>query len=339
MSSDEQARDRIIRATNNQSPVEIAALRATDKIQRDIEDILERHEWYYERRKNYHRNIGKPFAKFVTPVYLASAVVALIFKNPARATNLRSKFMRSQLGYDAVFSNSFPIEVWPALATIYKQVDFELSSLAARNTGGERFIAKWRSLIALLVVSKRLSKFDYAVSELTKLAAIPIQPGEVSDAWNIVSETCDEKTRRGKPSSMVVQRCCAAAADLFDLRGFSVVGRHEIPSQPVLRSFPTPQNPKTLGYFTPDFLDSVAALLPAQPWKPGVHAAVAEKLGCPANKVSRAIIQLIADKRCFMQRDGIVYDCDGKVRAIDADRVQFSIEELQAEGRTSPNGK
>jgi hypothetical protein len=45
VSSDAQARDRIIRATNNQTLVEVAALHATDKVQRDIEEILERHNW------------------------------------------------------------------------------------------------------------------------------------------------------------------------------------------------------------------------------------------------------------------------------------------------------
>ena len=61
VSSDAAARDQIIRATNNQNPVEIAALHATDKIQRDIEQILEYGTTgTYQRRKNYYRNIGKP---------------------------------------------------------------------------------------------------------------------------------------------------------------------------------------------------------------------------------------------------------------------------------------
>ena len=45
VSRDEKLRDQIIRATNNQSIVEQAALHATDKIQRDIEQILEKHEF------------------------------------------------------------------------------------------------------------------------------------------------------------------------------------------------------------------------------------------------------------------------------------------------------
>ena len=49
---DAAVRDAIIRATNNQTNVELASLHATDKIQRDIEDVLLRHGLFYERRKN-----------------------------------------------------------------------------------------------------------------------------------------------------------------------------------------------------------------------------------------------------------------------------------------------
>jgi len=65
VSQDDDVRDTIIRATNNQTDVEIASLHATDKIQRDIEEILERSDYYYERRKNFHTNLGNPSSRIV----------------------------------------------------------------------------------------------------------------------------------------------------------------------------------------------------------------------------------------------------------------------------------
>ncbi len=166
VSSDPQARDLIIRATNNQSPVEIAALHATDKIQRDIEAILEQHDWYYERRRNYYRNIGKPQGRFVTPIYIASAAVTLIMRNPKAGTRLRTKFMRSQAAYQRVFSPDVPIGVWPKLVEVYKAIDAALSHLPPPQRRGERFLSTWRPLLSLLIVARRLGTFDYNTSSL-----------------------------------------------------------------------------------------------------------------------------------------------------------------------------
>lgn len=66
VSNNNEIRDEIIRATNNQTTVELAALHATDKIQRDIEEALKLDEFYYERRTNYYKNQGMPLDRIVT---------------------------------------------------------------------------------------------------------------------------------------------------------------------------------------------------------------------------------------------------------------------------------
>lgn len=143
VSSDAMVRDRIIRATNNQNPVELASLHATEKIQRDIEEILERNEWYYERRKNYYRNIGKPASRFVTPLYIAGGFVSLVLKNPAVGARLKQRFMRNPSSYAAVFSSAVPIEVWPAIVGTMKAVEEQLSRIRiVKGESGERFLAQ-----------------------------------------------------------------------------------------------------------------------------------------------------------------------------------------------------
>jgi len=116
VSEDPEIRDSIIRSTNNQSSVELASLTATDKIQRDIETILETRNWYYERRKNYYKNIGKPRERFIEPLFLAVSMVALVRKSPKLASRLKSRFMQDTKSYHAVFSDKLPIEVWHKLA-------------------------------------------------------------------------------------------------------------------------------------------------------------------------------------------------------------------------------
>lgn len=57
--------DDITRSTNNQTEVMSSSLRATDKIQEDIEDILKKEDMYYERRVNYYVNQGISTEKYI----------------------------------------------------------------------------------------------------------------------------------------------------------------------------------------------------------------------------------------------------------------------------------
>ncbi|MBZ5489947.1 MAG: AIPR family protein [Acidobacteriia bacterium] len=49
--------------TNYQNGVEIASLRATDTLQRNIEHFLGDKGWYYDRRKNHYKNQGVQLIK------------------------------------------------------------------------------------------------------------------------------------------------------------------------------------------------------------------------------------------------------------------------------------
>jgi hypothetical protein len=65
-------------------------------------------------------------------------------------------------------------------------------------------------------------------------------------------------------------------------------------------------------------VDQIDALLPAQPWPYGVHLEVADKLEVTANKVQRAMGQLIKSGRRIKQVDGVLYDGAGNVIALES---------------------
>lgn len=327
VSSDDQVRDQIIRATNNQSPVEIAALHATDRIQRDIEDILERGDWFYERRRNYYRNIGKPSGRFVTPIYLASAVVALAFKNPIKATRLKTRFMRTQSSYDAVFSQRFPLQVWPKLVEIFKRVDAGLVRMASRPSVGERFVATWRPLISLMIVARAYGTFSYSPARIADLVLPDDLEAQVEEIWGIIASIRRDNDK-SKPSPQLVQDLCRHMEQRFGILGRAEVGKRQIPSATAHQIYEQQPLPE-------EFLSAVDMLLPAQPWAPAVHLEVASKLNCKASKASRAIQQLISDGRRLVQRDGVVYSREGLVVAVDPSRVPQTIEELNAPGDES----
>lgn len=127
------SRDRVIKATNSQTAISPASLRATDKIQRDIEQYLRPFGLFYDRRKNSHKNEGKPLDKIVSIPAMAQALMAVVLQKPGTARARPSSLLKKDEDYEKVFSVNFPIEVFRAsielsrLAEAYLRTDESLS--------------------------------------------------------------------------------------------------------------------------------------------------------------------------------------------------------------------
>jgi hypothetical protein len=125
-----ESRDRVIKATNSQTPISPASLRATDKIQRDIEQYLRSFGLFYDRRKNSHKNEGKPLDKIVGIPSMAQALMAVVLQKPGTARARPSSLLKKDEDYEKVFSVDFPIEVFRASIELSRLVEAHL-----RNDG------------------------------------------------------------------------------------------------------------------------------------------------------------------------------------------------------------
>ena len=188
VSDDPAVRDKIIRATNNQSSVELASLTATDKIQRDIEAILEANDWFYERRRNYYKNIGKPTERFVLPLFLAVSMVALVRKSPQLSARLKGRFMQDPKSYEAVFTEHLPIVVWPKLVTLMKLVDLVISGKVPPQKVGPRIVAGWRGATALCAVAEIFTSFEYSVQDLVDLDEKLLVPERIAEIFEFLTK-------------------------------------------------------------------------------------------------------------------------------------------------------
>lgn len=306
VSTDESVRDAIIRATNNQTSVEYASLHATDKIQRDIEDVLFRNGLFYERRKNYYVNLGHSPKDIVTPLYIAAGYVGLVLKDLHNAPVLRSKFMRSPDAYEEVFSEKAPIEVWPQIATILKKTDAVLEELRPRGSGTERFLKNWRYIVSFSAISLLLGKLDFSSEDLVSFDTNSLTNKKIEDMWYWLNTNFESKPKSGKwvSRSNVLALCKKLELD------YKVTG---------LRAFEA--NLSGQSILTEDFINKVKALLPPQPWKPGIHKSICDKLKCNNSMYSAAVDALVEDGYFYHQKDGILYDREGNVFSYDKDRV------------------
>lgn len=326
VSKNAQHRDRIIQATNNQNVVETAGLRASDKVQRDIEEYLEQHGWYYERRRNYYKNIGKPQDRFVTPMFLAAGFVSLVMKNPAHGSKLRAKFMRTDASYQMVFSDRHPIQVWLAIAEIVKRVEAGLNKLRPLGGGSERFLASWRNLIAFLLVSRLAGRFSFTTADLITFDFAQVTPALVADIWDLANAQLG-RVYKGSAAkkTQFTAACCMRAADDYGVKDVDVVGKRVVPttqnSEKVKKRKQRREEKLLQRKVADEIIDRVDAMLPPQPWKPGIHHEIAARLSLDPKDVSVAIGQLIISRRRNCQRDGVVYGIDGSIIAVDHDRT------------------
>lgn len=321
VSKDEEIRDAIIRATNNQTDVEISSLHATDKIQRDIEDVLLRNGLFYERRKNFYANQGHPPADLVTPLYAAAGYVALVMKLPHKAASLRSKFMRSESSYETVFSDNVPLDVWPKLVHILKRVDVELELL--RPKGTDKFLKGWRYITALLLVSESLGKYTFSAHELATFDIDLITPAAVKSVWLELSGLNTYRTRHGWTSLSSILEACEHFAALRGIAGAAALAS--------CRPFPDSSQVKQIPRkpITNEFVEKLKAALPSQPWKPGLHKRIASQLSCSTSEYFAGVERLIDDGIFLRQKDGVLYDNDGNVVSFDAERVDPDTLELR----------
>lgn len=171
---EEASRDRIIKATNSQTSIPSASLRATDKIHRDIEDFLAARGIYYDRRKNYYKNQGKPVKRIVGIPYLAQAVLACALRDPANARARPSSLLKNDNTYGRIFSETYPLELYFKCASLARKVeDFIRSGACSIDR------AHWNNLRFYVAMLLALRLAGVPVPSVRKVADIDLT--EVTD--------------------------------------------------------------------------------------------------------------------------------------------------------------
>jgi hypothetical protein len=176
LTSDEQTRARIIKATNYQNTVDLGSLRGLDRIQQDIDHFLADHGWFYDRRKNYYKNQGRPADRIVSIAYLAAAVRAIALGDPVRSQRQRSRSLREESVYSQVFNPRWDLNVYMASVEITRAIE---TILQTRKTVYETPPISLVHFIAYIFTCAKLGKHRYRPDEVAKLAGKPPQESDV----------------------------------------------------------------------------------------------------------------------------------------------------------------
>lgn len=150
----EATKDRIIKATNSQTTLGTSTLRATDKVQRKIEEYLATVGLYYERRKNFYRNQQIPLTQLVSIDQLGQAVTSALAQVPHVARGEVSKIFDDDI-YQLVFHESHPLATYSQAVTILRACENFLRQDPGTKGEVDNFAFHLTTLAAIVMTKKR----------------------------------------------------------------------------------------------------------------------------------------------------------------------------------------
>lgn len=162
----EETRDRIIRATNSQTPIPKASLRATDSIHRQIEDYLKPRGLYYDRRKNFYKNEGKKPKDIISVPFMAQCLMSVLMQKPDFARARPSTLLEDDTAYNKLYHKNNDLKTYHFVAEAGRTVELQLKG-TGKYTSSEIADIKFYILYAVCVpLTKNLYPSNKLVSEL-----------------------------------------------------------------------------------------------------------------------------------------------------------------------------
>lgn len=122
----EETRDRIIRATNSQTPIPKSSLRATDQVHRQIEDFLKPRGLYYDRRKNFYKNEGKKPKEIISVPFMSQCLISVLMQKPNFARARPSTLLEDDESYSKLFHKNNDLQAYYLVAFLGRRIEEHL---------------------------------------------------------------------------------------------------------------------------------------------------------------------------------------------------------------------
>lgn len=156
--------DKVIKASNFQTPIPPSSLKATDEFQRTIEEFLKRDEIFYDRRKGYYKNTGKPANRIISIPALAQAVVSIVRQEPHLARSKPASLVKKEEDYFRVFSPEVPLPAYKYCAEALLLTQDALRRDLGKSINEIKSNLKYQILYT--TVAKKVKKIRFGPSEL-----------------------------------------------------------------------------------------------------------------------------------------------------------------------------
>ena len=157
----EEVRDKIIFATNNQTNIPKSSLRVTDTIHLQIEMYFKSRGLYYDRRKNYYKNQKKKSTDIVGVSFLAQCLISIILRKPDFARARPSTLLTDDNTYSYLYEENQNLEAYFKAAALGKRVHRNLA-LTSTMAPAERSDILFYLLYAIAATALQKKEIDFA---------------------------------------------------------------------------------------------------------------------------------------------------------------------------------
>ena len=177
--------DAVIKATNSQNKMPPASLRATDPIHHKIEDLFKQYDLYYDRRKGFYKDKGKPIAKIISVTELLQAIVSILLQRPQDARGRPSDYVKIDERYELVFGEDIlPLGVYLTCILLMKRIESFLGSIDGLGRGDETNI---KFYVAALLSCRLTEEVNPSSEKLLRINVPAIDNAVVLDCYKRVA--------------------------------------------------------------------------------------------------------------------------------------------------------
>lgn len=191
----EESRDQIIFATNNQTNIPKATLRVTDPIHLQIEMYFKSRGLFYDRRKNYYKNQGRKPAEIVGVSFLAQCLITIFLKKPDYARARPSTLLNDEKTYNELYEKNNDLEVFYRVAVLGKRIQKNVKSMS-EYTQAEKSDILYYVLYA--VIAYRLNEKNIKPADIKNLEMDSITDELIADIRDKVYEIYKQHGGNGR---------------------------------------------------------------------------------------------------------------------------------------------
>ncbi len=184
INKDKETIDSIIASTNSQNPVSATLLRATEDMQRKIELYFLNQGYYYDRRKNYYKNQGKPASKIFSIQFTAQAIEAILFSNPHNARSKPTTLIKDNNSYNRIFSENEDFACYLNCNLIVKKTHEYF--LGIEDIQKKSTISNFKLHLARVAASVVLNKVNINSSDLVSFPIEHFDKDKFNNALNLL---------------------------------------------------------------------------------------------------------------------------------------------------------